>query len=74
MQNVSKVAHSLTKYVNLVIVTFLTISLNMSPYVKPNIKEYPPGEPIWYDLIANTTRKVFQKKDNSVKGKQESTV
>ncbi|KAF5846292.1 hypothetical protein GGP41_003652 [Bipolaris sorokiniana] len=40
----------------------------MSPYVKPNIKEYPPGEPIWYDLIANTTRKVFQKKDNSVKG------
>lgn len=25
----------------------------MSPYVEPNPSLFPPGEPIWYDLVAN---------------------
>ncbi|EMD87966.1 hypothetical protein COCC4DRAFT_143009 [Bipolaris maydis ATCC 48331] len=39
VQTVRKVAHPLTKHVKPTIVTFLTMSLNMSPYVKPNLNE-----------------------------------
>jgi len=39
---------------NPTIVTFPSPrSLDMSPYVEPNPSAWPPGEPIWYDLIAN---------------------
>jgi U4/U6.U5 tri-snRNP-associated protein 2 len=59
---------------NPTIVTFPTVSLDMSPYVEPNPKEYPPGEPIWYDLVANITHEAVKKKDDSVEGEQESKV
>ncbi len=35
---------------------------------------YPPGEPIWYDLVANITHEAVKKKDDSVEGEQESKV
>ncbi|OAX84455.1 hypothetical protein ACJ72_01179 [Emergomyces africanus] len=39
---------------NPTIVTFPSPrSLDMSPYVEPNPSLFPPGEPIWYDLVAN---------------------
>ena len=39
---------------NPTIVTFPSPrSLDMSPYVEPNPSVWPPGEPIWYDLVAN---------------------
>lgn len=39
---------------NPTIVTFPSPrSLDMSPYVEPNPSAWPPGEPIWYDLVAN---------------------
>lgn len=60
---------------NPTIVTFpVTKSLDMSPYVEPNPKEYPPGEPIYYDLVANITHEAVKKKDDSVEGEQESKV
>ncbi|CAG5184013.1 uncharacterized protein ALTATR162_LOCUS10866 [Alternaria atra] len=59
---------------NPTIVTFPVHSLDMSPYVEPNPKEYPPGEPIWYDLVANITHEAVKKKDDSVEGEQESKV
>jgi U4/U6.U5 tri-snRNP-associated protein 2 len=59
---------------NPTIVTFPTISLDMAPYVEPNPKEYPPGEPVWYDLVANITHEAVKKKDDSVEGEQESKV
>ena len=59
---------------NPTIVTFPTESLDMSPYVEPNPKEYPPGEPIYYDLVANITHEAVKKKDDSVEGEQDMKV
>lgn len=59
---------------NPTIVTFPADSLDMSPYVEPNPKEYPPGEPIYYDLVANITHEAVKKKDDSVEGEQDSRV
>jgi U4/U6.U5 tri-snRNP-associated protein 2 len=59
---------------NPTIVTFPTESLDMSPYVEPNPSIHPPGEPIWYDLVANITHEAVKKKDDSVEGEQESKV
>jgi U4/U6.U5 tri-snRNP-associated protein 2 len=59
---------------NPTIVTFPVHSLDMSPYVEPSPKEYPPGEPIWYDLVANITHEAVKKKDDSVEGEQEGKV
>jgi U4/U6.U5 tri-snRNP-associated protein 2 len=59
---------------NSTIVTFPVTSLDMSPYVEPNPKEYPPGEPIYYDLVANITHEAVKKKDDSVEGEQEAKV
>ncbi|KAF1953978.1 U4/U6.U5 tri-snRNP-associated protein 2 [Byssothecium circinans] len=59
---------------NPTIVTFPITSLDMSAYVEPNPKEYPPGEPIWYDLVANVTHEAVKKKDDSVEGEQEMKV
>ncbi|KAL5121818.1 Ubiquitin carboxyl-terminal hydrolase 10 [Pleosporales sp. CAS-2024a] len=59
---------------NPTIVTFPTVSLDMAPYVEPNPQLYPPGEPIWYDLVANITHEAVKKKDDSVEGEQETKV
>ncbi|KPI45510.1 putative mRNA-splicing protein ubp10 [Cyphellophora attinorum] len=48
---------SINKFVserNPTIVTFPSpIGLDMSPFVEPNPSIYPPGEPIYYELVAN---------------------
>lgn len=59
---------------NPTIVTFPTQSLNMAPFVEPNPAEYPPGEPIYYDLVANITHEAVKKKDDSVEGEQDMKV
>ncbi|KAE8847147.1 hypothetical protein PTNB73_03295 [Pyrenophora teres f. teres] len=56
----------------------------LPPYLLFNIKRFsknkfvseriPPGEPIWYDLVANITHEAVKKKDDSVEGEQESKV
>ena len=58
---------------NPTIVTFSPRSLDMSPYVQPNA-EHPPGEPIWYDLVANITHEAVRVRDDSVEGEQERKV
>jgi len=59
---------------NPTIVTFPVRSLDMSPYVEPNPTLYPPGEPVWYDLVANITHEAVRVRDDSVEGEQESKV
>ena len=59
---------------NPTIVTFPTQSLNMAPFVEPNPSENPPGEPIYYDLVANITHEAVKKKDDSVEGEQDMKV
>ncbi|OCK77214.1 cysteine proteinase [Lepidopterella palustris CBS 459.81] len=59
---------------NPTIVTFPSRSLNMSPYVEPNPALCPPGEPIWYDLVANITHEAVRTRDDSVEGEQEGKV
>ena len=59
---------------NPTIVTFPVRSLDMSPYVEPNPSLYPPGEPVWYDLVANITHEAVRTRDDSVEGEQESKV
>ncbi|KAM0802785.1 hypothetical protein BDR22DRAFT_879708 [Usnea florida] len=59
---------------NPTIVTFPTRSLDMSPYVEPNPSLHPPGEPIWYDLVANVTHEAVRTRDDSVEGEAEKKV
>ena len=59
---------------NPTIVTFPTRSLDMSPYVEPNPSIHPPGEPIWYDLVANVTHEAVRTRDDSVEGEAERKV
>ena len=59
---------------NPTIVTFPVRSLDMSPYVEPNPSIHPPGEPIWYDLIANVTHEAVRTQDDSVEGETERKV
>ncbi|KAF2280726.1 U4/U6.U5 tri-snRNP-associated protein 2 [Westerdykella ornata] len=59
---------------NPTIVTFDTRSLDMSPFVEPNPAVHPPGEPIWYDLVANITHEAVKMKDDSVEGEQDRKV
>ena len=59
---------------NPTIVTFMPRSLDMSPYVEPNPKVYPPGEPVWYDLVANITHEAVRIRDDSVEGEAEKKV
>ena len=49
---------------NPTIVTFDTNNLDVSPYVEPNPKEWPPSEPIWYDLVANVVHEAVRLKDD----------
>ena len=68
---------SVNKFVserNPTIVTFPTRSLDMSPYVEPNPSLHPPGEPIWYDLVANITHEAVRTRDDSVEGEAEKKV
>ena len=59
---------------NPTIVTFPTRSLDMSPYVQPDPQVHPPGEPIWYDLVANVTHEAVRIRDDSVEGEAEKKV
>jgi U4/U6.U5 tri-snRNP-associated protein 2 len=59
---------------NPTIVTFPVRSLNMAPYVEPNPEAYPPGEPIWYDLVANITHEAVRSRDDSVEGEKEKNI
>ncbi|KAL2040068.1 hypothetical protein N7G274_006971 [Stereocaulon virgatum] len=59
---------------NPTIVTFPTRSLDMSPYVEPNPSMHSPGEPIWYDLVANVTHEAVRTRDDSVEGEAERKV
>ncbi|MCJ1471835.1 hypothetical protein MMC13_000476 [Lambiella insularis] len=59
---------------NPTIVTFPVRSLDMSPYVEPNPSLHPPGEPIWYDLVANVTHEAVRIRDDSVEGEAEKKV
>lgn len=59
---------------NPTIVTFPVRSLDMSPYVEPNPSLHPPGEPIWYDLVANVTHEAVRIRDDSVEGEAERKV
>ncbi|KAK8058341.1 ubiquitin thiolesterase [Apiospora phragmitis] len=34
------------------------------PYVEPNPAEHPPGEPIWYDLVANVVHEATRAKED----------
>ncbi len=59
---------------NPTIVTFPTRSLDMSPYVEPNTTLHSPGDPIWYDLVANVTHEAVRIRDDSVEGEAERKV
>ncbi|KAI4206443.1 MAG: hypothetical protein LQ346_001069 [Caloplaca aetnensis] len=59
---------------NPTIVTFPIRSLDMAPYVEPNPAMHPPGEPIWYDLVANVTHEAVRTRDDSVEGEAERKV
>ena len=59
---------------NPTIVTFPVRSLDMSPYVEPNPSIHSPGEPIWYDLVANVTHEAVRTRDDSVEGEAEKKV
>ncbi|UNI18857.1 Ubiquitin carboxyl-terminal hydrolase 10 [Purpureocillium takamizusanense] len=49
---------------NPTIVTFDARNLDMSPYVEPNPAEWPPSEPIWYDLVANVVHEAVRSKED----------
>jgi U4/U6.U5 tri-snRNP-associated protein 2 len=49
---------------NPTIVTFDARNLDISPYVEPNPAEHPPGEPIWYDLVANVIHEAVRAKED----------
>ncbi|KAI1475859.1 hypothetical protein K445DRAFT_316454 [Daldinia sp. EC12] len=50
---------------NPTIVTFdARVGLDVSPYVEPSPADYPPGEPIWYDLVANVTHEAVRAKED----------
>ncbi|KAI1188824.1 hypothetical protein F5B17DRAFT_393983 [Nemania serpens] len=50
---------------NPTIVTFdARIGLEVSPYVEPSPADHPPGEPIWYDLVANVTHEAVRAKED----------
>ncbi|KAB8337105.1 hypothetical protein FH972_021409 [Carpinus fangiana] len=59
---------------NPTIVTFAPRSLDMAPYVEPDPAAHAPGEPIWYDLVANITHEAVRMRDDSVEGETERKV
>ncbi|KAG8623362.1 hypothetical protein KVT40_008338 [Elsinoe batatas] len=59
---------------NPTIVTFSPKTLDMSPYTEPNPEIHPVGEPVMYDLVANTTHEGVRVRDDSVEGEAEKKV
>jgi U4/U6.U5 tri-snRNP-associated protein 2 len=59
---------------NPTIVTFDARNLDLSPYVEPNPAINPPGEPIWYDLVANIVHEAVRGREDSVEGEAEKHV
>lgn len=49
---------------NPTIVTFEPRNLDVSPFVEPDPREWPPSEPIWYDLVANVVHEAVRSKDD----------
>lgn len=49
---------------NPTIVTFDAHNLDVSPYVEPDPAHHPPGEPIWYDLVANVVHEAVRAKED----------
>lgn len=59
---------------NPTIVTFDARNLDVSPYVEPNPQEWPPGEPIWYDLVANIVHEAVRvREDVADSGEEKKT-
>ncbi|KAL6849342.1 Ubiquitin carboxyl-terminal hydrolase 10 [Amphichorda felina] len=59
---------------NPTIVTFDARNLDVSPYVEPNPDEWPPGEPIWYDLVANIVHEAVRvREDVADSGEEKKT-
>lgn len=56
---------------NPTIVTFDARNLDMSPYIEPDMKHARPGEPIWYDLVANIVHEAVRGREDSVEGESE---
>lgn len=56
---------------NPTIVTFDARNLDMSPYVEPSPAHHPPGEPIWYDLVANIVHEAVRGREDSIEGEAE---
>lgn len=56
---------------NPTIVTFDARNLDMSLYVEPNPQYQRPGEPIWYDLVANIVHEAVRGREDSVEGEEE---
>ncbi|KAM5342468.1 hypothetical protein ACJ41O_013434 [Fusarium nematophilum] len=56
---------------NPTIVTFDARNLDMSPYVEPNPREWPPGDPIWYDLVANVVHEAVRVREDVVDSGEE---
>jgi U4/U6.U5 tri-snRNP-associated protein 2 len=56
---------------NPTIVTFDARNLDMAPYVEPSPAHHPPGEPIWYDLVANIVHEAVRGREDSVEGEAE---
>lgn len=56
---------------NPTIVTFDARNLDMGPYVEPNPAFHQPGEPIWYDLVANIVHEAVRGREDSVEGESE---
>ncbi|KAH6636977.1 hypothetical protein F5144DRAFT_202476 [Chaetomium tenue] len=49
---------------NPTIVTFDPRNLDVSPYVEPDPAHCPPGEPVWYDLVANVVHEAVRAKED----------
>ncbi|KAK4173454.1 hypothetical protein QBC36DRAFT_335816 [Triangularia setosa] len=49
---------------NPTIVTFDARNLDIGPYVEPDPNHAPPGEPIWYDLVANVVHEAVRQKED----------
>ena len=56
---------------NPTIVTFDARNLDMAPYTEPNPAIQPPGEPIWYDLVANVVHEAVRGREDAVEGEEE---
>ena len=59
---------------NPTIVTFDARNLDLAPYVEPSPQHHRPGDPIWYDLVANIVHEAVRGKEDSVDGGEEKKV